>query len=150
MNPIEKTKSDSRPPENTRESGPLPNFHKERGLAFCGLACCLCDEKEDCTGCRNGGCPDKEHCQSFNCCKDRGLQGCWECPEFPCDNPMLNQLRIRTFARFIADYGEDKLMQALENNARAGILYHYPGQLVGDYDLPENEGEILELLLRGC
>ena len=30
-----------------------------------------------------------------------------------------------------------------------GVLYHYPGRLVGDYDLPENGSAIRAMLLRG-
>jgi hypothetical protein len=57
----------------------------------------------------------------------KGILGCWECPDFPCDNPMLNKPRVRTFATFIRDYGEAALMDLLEKNEAAGLRYHYEG-----------------------
>lgn len=83
---------------------------KEKGVAYCRLACCICSENATCAGCRNDGCndgcKDKDWCKSFRCCKEKNLKGCWECSGFPCDNPMLRKLRVRTFAKFIGEYGE--------------------------------------------
>ncbi len=62
---------------------------------------------------------------------------------------MLDKMRVRAFARFIREYGETKLMDCMETNERAGIVYHYPGQLIGDYDVPQTEEEIIELLCHG-
>lgn len=121
-------------------------FNRKKGIAFCGLACCVCSENATCVGCRNEGCKDKEWCKSFQCCKEKQLNGCWECAEFPCDNPMLNKLRVRTFAKFIAEYGEQKLLSALQTNEADGIIYHYKDQLVGDYDLPQSEEKIRQLI----
>jgi hypothetical protein len=122
---------------------------KEKGVAYCGLACCVCSENRNCAGCRNDGCQDKQWCKSFNCCKAKGLDGCWECAEFPCDNPMFAKLRVLTFAKFIRTYGAEKLMACLECNESDGMLYHYAGKLVGDYDLPTTEGDIERLILFG-
>lgn len=124
-------------------------MNRIKGIAYCGLACCVCSENDSCAGCRNDGCKDKEWCKSFLCCKEKGLDGCWECSDFPCDNPMLDKLRIRTFANFIAEYGEYKLMNALEKNELSGIIYHYEGQIVGDYDKLQTEEEIKALILQG-
>lgn len=82
---------------------------RSKGMAYCGLACCICSENATCAGCRNAGCKDKEWCKSFNCCKEKGLNGCWECTEFPCQSQMRDKLRVRTFAKLIATYGEDKI-----------------------------------------
>lgn len=122
---------------------------REKGVAYCGLACCVCGSNNTCVGCRNEGCTGKEWCKSFNCCKEKGLTGCWECDEFPCDNPMFKKPRVLAFARFIAEYGEERLMEALEKNEENGMVYHYEGQLVGDYDQTQTEEEIRKLILRG-
>lgn len=122
---------------------------REKGVAYCGLACCVCSENATCAGCRNDGCMDKEWCKSFKCCKEKGLNGCWECTEFPCDNKMLDKLRVRTFAKFIAKYDEEKLMDILEKNELKGITYHYEGQLIGDYDKFKSEEELIKFLLEG-
>jgi hypothetical protein len=61
---------------------------------------------------------------------------------------MLNKLRVRTFAKFIGEYGEGKLMDALEKNEIKGIVYHYSGELVGDYDEPLSEEATRDLILQ--
>lgn len=40
-------------------------------------------------------------------------------------------------------------MDLLEKNEKSGLVYHYNGQLVGDYDNPETEEKIIELILTG-
>lgn len=107
---------------------------RTKGIAFCGLACCVCGQNAACAGCRNEGCKDKDWCKSFSCCKNKRINGCWECSDYPCDNPMFGKLRVRAFAEIIAEYGEGKLMDLLEANEKAGMIYHYEGQLMGDYD----------------
>lgn len=121
---------------------------KSKGIAFCGLACCICSENENCAGCRNDGCKDKEWCKNYICCKANGFNGCWECELFPCFDSMLGKLRIRAFAMFIERYGANKLMECLEANEEAGIIYHYDGQLAGDYDKFETEEEIMNFILQ--
>ena len=122
-------------------------MEREKGFAYCGLACCICSENETCEGCRNDGCKDKEWCKNFNCCREKGLSGCWECSEFPCTGSMLDKMRIRAFARFMKEYGENKFLNCLEINERKGMVYHYEGQLVGDYDKASSEEEIYKLIL---
>ena len=124
-------------------------FDAGKGMALCGLACCVCSENPTCAGCRNEGCKDRSCCQPFNCCKQKKFNGCWECPAFPCDNPMFNKQRVRAFAAFVLEHGEAALIRALQKNEADGVLYHYPGRLVGDYDLPENGSAIRAMLLRG-
>jgi hypothetical protein len=57
-------------------------------IAYCGLVCGVCvhaaREREGCPGCRQGG--GDKHCYQRTCCQDYGLQGCWECDEFPCEH----------------------------------------------------------------
>lgn len=62
---------------------------------------------------------------------------------------MFNKQRVRTFAAFVLEHGEAALIRALQKNEADGVLYHYPGRLVGDYDLPESESAIRAMLLRG-
>ena len=120
------------------------------GFGYCGLACCLCSEQEGCPGCRSGGGPDKAWCKSFRCGLARGHAGCWECPEFPCPGEIREKTRVRAFVEFLRRHGETALLDCLERNERAGLVYHYPGRLTGDYDVPETVEEILELIERGA
>ena len=62
---------------------------------------------------------------------------------------MLDKLRVRTFAKFIGEYGEEKLMECLERNEKNGLVYHYAGQIIGDYDIPTTEEEIKNMILFG-
>ena len=125
-------------------------FRREAGISYCGLACCLCDEQPGCTGCQMGGCSMTKSCTILHCCGDKGLKGCGRCSEFPCGERMLANPRMRAFARFAAEMGDDTLMDALQTGAKRGMIYHYPGSLVGDYDLPGNEERILAVLHRLC
>lgn len=100
-------------------------------IAYCGLVCCVCSENKDCIGCQDRGCEIHGWCKNYNCCKEKGLNGCWECTEFPCSGSMLNKPRIRAFAEFAKRYGADELEKCLLRNKEKGIIYHYDGQLVG-------------------
>lgn len=122
---------------------------RQKGIAYCGLACAVCSKNADCVGCRDEGCKDKGWCKNLQCCRARGLNGCWECGEFPCQGSMLDEVRIRAFARFAKEFGPEKLLDCLEMNEKSGIVYHYPGKLTGDYDKYETEERIIEMILNG-
>lgn len=122
---------------------------RELGFARCGLACCVCHENETCPGCHSEGCKDKEWCKNYKCSIERGLQGCTECPDYPCEGSMLDKPRIRAFSDYIRAYGADRLMDCLERNEAAGIRYHYPDEIVGDYDKFNTREEIWEFIENG-
>lgn len=124
-------------------------FKRERGVARCGLACCLCSENAHCAGCKRDGCKGADSCAIRRCVLERNLPGCWGCAEFPCGETMLSRPRQRAFLRFVALHGEDALMDALERDERAGVQYHYAGEIVGDYDRMGSEAAVLELLENG-
>lgn len=124
-------------------------MERQKGIAFCGLACALCAENTTCAGCRNEGCKDKDWCKNFKCFKTKGIKGCWECSEFPCSGGMLDNKRIRAFAAFVKEYGEEYLLDCLAKNEKAGVVYHNPGELTGDYDIPETEEGIFQMILDG-
>ncbi len=124
-------------------------MNRSKGIAYCGLACAACEQNETCLGCRDDGCTGREWCKNLTCCKARGLSGCWECDQFPCRGTMLDKPRVRIFATFVKEHGAEALLDCLERNERVGIKYHYPGKLVGDYDVPQTEEGIRQLLLLG-
>ncbi len=123
-------------------------MRRKRGFGYCGLACCLC-KREDCSGCVAGDCEKREWCKNFNCCREKDLKGCWECEEFPCTEGMLDKARVRAFAKSIAKFGEERLLELLKKNEESGIVYHYENSLKGDYDVPESENEIMRLIEYG-
>ena len=117
-----------------------------KAIAFCGLACCVCSENKGCVGCQDVGCESHGWCKNYNCCKEKGLNGCWECSEFPFTGCMLDKPRIRAFAEFARRYGVEELEKCLLRNKEKGIVYHYESQLVGDYDKCQTEEEIIEMI----
>lgn len=121
-------------------------FDARRGVAYCGLACCVCGEGEGCAGCRNLGCATYASCRAFECCGAHGLAGCGQCADFPCDWDMLCKLRVRAFARYAALRGEEALLAALKRDEERGVIYHYTGKLYGDYDLFADETELMRFL----
>ena len=62
---------------------------------------------------------------------------------------MLDNPRIRAFATFVRDHGVNALLDCLERNEQAGIRYHYPGKIVGDYDAPGTRDGIYEMIEHG-
>ena len=53
-------------------------------IGYCGLSCAVCAHaRSACPGCREGG--GDAACVQRRCCRERGLEGCWECERFPCD-----------------------------------------------------------------
>ncbi|MHB0879118.1 MAG: DUF3795 domain-containing protein [Anaerolineae bacterium] len=56
----------------------------EASVAYCGYLCTACPGMaQGCPGCKAGG-GDAE-CPQKACCAAKGLQGCWDCGEFPCN-----------------------------------------------------------------
>lgn len=57
-------------------------------IAYCGLDCSICIHasatREGCAGCHQKGGP--KDCYQRRCCIGKGLEGCWQCDEFPCSN----------------------------------------------------------------
>ena len=60
---------------------------KEWNISVCGLNCAKCDllEQKECSGCRgsldNHWSPE---CQFLACIRERKINYCFECEEFPC------------------------------------------------------------------
>lgn len=57
-------------------------------VGYCGICCGTCVhatvDREGCSGCRNrGGAKD---CYQRSCCVAKGIEGCWQCEDFPCSN----------------------------------------------------------------
>jgi RimJ/RimL family protein N-acetyltransferase len=123
-------------------------FYGEKDLAVCGLACVLCSN-EDCPGCKARGCKGGEGCSVFKCAMAKGIDGCYQCAEFPCGEDMLKGIRIRAFNRYARQHGKQALLERLRINFASGVTYHRPGGLRGDYDLLATEDEILRLIQFG-
>lgn len=116
-------------------------------IAYCGLVCGLCHLRTECDFCKNTArlCARSEICFQRNCCIQKGLEGCWECVDFPCDQDVHAppfDLRIKAFVTFIKAEGAETLVDCLIRNETNGIHYG----LGKDYDGKNSEEEVIRLL----
>ncbi len=119
-------------------------------IAYCGLVCGKCHQRDTCDGCKNTArlCSRSAVCFQRSCCLQKSLEGCWDCAEFPCGQDMHappHDLRIRAFVKFIRDEGAEALIDCLLQNERRGIYYGYQR----DYDGLESEEAVIRLLKTG-
>jgi hypothetical protein len=128
---------------------------RELGIARCGLACCLCSENVLCKGCRRDGfkelswCKDAEWCEVRRCGMDKGIAGCWECEPAGCRKGLYaDKIKARAFAEFARRYGVEELLDCLERNEKAGIVYHREG-IMGDYDEFNHLEELIDFIRTG-
>lgn len=129
------------------------SYYENKGLAMCGLACVLCSS-EECPGCKAKGCADKGHynksaCAIYACAAKKELEGCYQCSEYPCKEGIFQNVRVRAFNQYAAQFGERALLERLRENYSNGIFYHDPEGGKGDYDCLDSEDEIMELLQFG-
>lgn len=122
-------------------------FYEEKDLALCGLACVLCSH-EDCPGCKARGCTQSCDCTVYQCVTQKGIDGCYECEQFPCDEDMLKGIRNRAFNLYAKQHGKQALLDRLRINYENGITYH-KADVRGDYDILKTEDEIYQLLRYG-
>lgn len=107
---------------------------RELGIARCGLACCLCSENANCSGCASGECPDKDWCE--NLC------------ESDCKKGLLSKIKPYGFTLFAKRYGVESLLDCLERNEKNGVVYHREG-IIGDYDGFDDVEELIEFIRTG-
>lgn len=117
------------------------------GIARCGLACCLCRENDRCSGCNSGECPDKDWCENRRCSMEKGYAHCYECSE-RCKKGLLSKIKPYGFTLFAKTYGEEALLDCLERNEKAGVVYHREG-ITGDYDGFEDVDKLIEFIKTG-
>lgn len=56
-------------------------------IAYCGVDCSACADFKNkiCPSCRETEWKENDMCMPVQCCKDRGIEICAECSDFPCD-----------------------------------------------------------------
>lgn len=121
-------------------------FDAERGIAACGLACCACRETQ-CGGCAT---MEGEGCDIRRCARGKGIDGCYACDAFPCEQPMFaGSHRQRAFVRYVRAHGVAQLIERLAKNYADGIAYHGAEGLTGDYDALPTEQAVQAMLAFG-
>ena len=76
-----------------------------------------------------------------------GLAHCYECPS-GCDAMAGAQLKARAFGEFARRFGEGHLLDCLERNEAAGVVYHREG-ITGDYDDFDDLEELIAFIETG-
>ena len=122
-------------------------------IGYCGLICKLCHLADKCAGCKSDNNFCGRHlsnagCYQYKCCRDKRINGCWECQDFPCDKDMFSNshdIRIRAFVRCAKEEGVEKLAEYVLKNQQNGIIYGYNK----DYDNLGSEEAVLKLLRTG-
>ena len=95
-------------------------------IAFCGLSCSHCFLKEWCGSCRTeyntcsyAACSPGRVCPNAACCRERGLDGCYECGDLAdCGKGFYangnDGNAIKALALFIRKYGKKELAAAMD------------------------------------
>ena len=120
---------------------------RDLGIARCGLACCLCSENTHCHGCNSGECPDTGWCVNRKCSLEKGLDHCFEC-KTDCKKGMLEKIKPYGFSLFAKRFGEKELLNCLERNEKAGVVYHRK-DITGDYDDFDNVEALISFIKTG-
>ena len=128
---------------------------RELGIARCGLACCLCSENVKCKGCKLDGfpelswCIDAEWCENRKCSIEKKLNGCYECEPEGCRKGLYaEKIKARAFAEFVRRYSLSELLDCLEYNEQAGVIYYREG-IMGDYDDFDDMEELIRFIKMG-
>ncbi len=119
---------------------------RELGIGRCGLACCLCSENDQCSGCDSGQCPDS-NCWNRKCSLKKGIAGCYACKE-NCRKGLMDKIKPYGFTEYIRRHGEEKLLDCLEQNEAQGVVYHRDG-VIGDYDEFEDLDQLMLFIETG-
>ena len=96
-------------------------------IAYCGLICRLCHLADKCDGCKTNNntcernCSDKG-CYQKICCKNKNLDGCWECDElYSCEEGIYSQgnfSKVKAFAICIKEDGKELFIKNIMKNTK--------------------------------
>ena len=108
-----------------------------------------------CKGCKQDGfldlswCRDAEFCDNRKCCIAKGVDGCWACGDSACRKGLFaEKIKPLAFTEYVRRYGTEALLDRLEANEKAGIVYHRQG-IMGDYDDFDDLEKLIEFIRTG-
>ena len=76
--------------------------------AYCGVDCAACPDYTGgkCPGCRDTDWQEGDICLPVACCREKGIDFCGECPDFPCaemgDFYKESESHERAYARMLS------------------------------------------------
>lgn len=80
---------------------------------------------------------------------EKKLNGCYECEPGNCRKGLYaEKIKARAFAEFVRRYGLSELLNCLERNEEAGIIYHRVGTM-GDYDEFDDLEKLIHYITTG-
>lgn len=110
----------------------MENMSLISSVAYCGLICRLCHLASECDGCRGTASKCSAHaerekgCVHRSCCIRQGFAGCWECPDFPCQQQMFSGAtrgELIGFCQSIREAGLERFIEAILANEQNGLPY---------------------------
>ena len=94
-------------------------------------------------------CQDADWCEVRRCGIERNLNGCYECDPADCRKGLFaEKIKPLAFTEFIRRYGKEALLDRLEANEKAGVVYHREG-IMGDYDEFDNVEDLIRFIDTG-
>ena len=79
----------------------------------------------------------------------KGLDACWACTDSACRKGLFaTKIKALAFTEYVRRYGTEALLDRLEANEKAGIVYHREG-IMGDYDEFDDLEALIEFISTG-
>ena len=79
----------------------------------------------------------------------KGVDGCWACQETSCRKGLFaSKIKALAFTEYVRRYGTEALLDRLEVNEKAGIVYHREG-IIGDYDDFDDLEKLIDFIRTG-
>lgn len=119
-------------------------------IGCCGRICKLCSKADECNGCRdkkakNARKNTPEGCTPYFCCRRKGIEGCWQCEEGPCDKDVFSEKQGTCLKGFVLCAKEEGVLQLgnyVFQNDILGIRY----ESKETYMACKDEAEVIDLL----
>ena len=115
----------------------------------------MCSENVTCKGCKADGfkdlswCKDADFCENRKCCIAKDVAACWVCDDSSCRKGLFaEKIKARGFTEYARRYGVEALLDRLEANEKAGIVYHREG-IMGDYDEFDDVESLIDFINTG-
>ena len=89
----------------------------------------------------------KNWCANRKCSIDKSLSYCYEC-DTECRRGLLSKIKPYGFTLFAKRYGVVELLDCLERNEKAGVIYHREG-ITGDYDDFDDVEKLIQFIKTG-
>lgn len=119
-------------------------------IGYCSLVCPLCYEQETCSDCKTDSLNEaRVQCIVRQCAGKKGINGCWECDDGPCEKGVFSgpqSIRLKAFTRFMKAARPELFVEYVLKNCERGIVFGPQNP----YDACTSEAEVIRLLTQGA